>query len=53
MDLLDDLIRKADGFTQFDEKYYYLFSKSSFTDTLKKRARQDKMVKLIGVRDML
>jgi AAA+ ATPase superfamily predicted ATPase len=51
-DVLDDLIRKSELFTTFSDKYYFLFSKSGFTDTLKKRAKQQGNITLVTAEDM-
>lgn len=38
--------------TFFENKYYYLFSKSGFSDELLKLAEVDKSIKLIGLEDL-
>jgi AAA+ ATPase superfamily predicted ATPase len=51
MDVLDELKRKA-GLIKTSEVYYFLFSKSGFTDALKEIAAQDGSVRLIGLDEL-
>ena len=46
---IDDLVDKARMFS-FEEKYYYFFSKSGFTDAAKKKARE--RIVLVDFKDM-
>ncbi|MCL2200960.1 MAG: ATP-binding protein, partial [Oscillospiraceae bacterium] len=49
---LDELIRKSKLFPQYTQKRYALFSKSGFTDSLKKNTETNCDVLLISVDDM-
>jgi AAA+ ATPase superfamily predicted ATPase len=51
-DVLDDLIRKAVLLPRFKNVWYMLFSKSGFTDALKRRAAGGGNVQLVDVGDM-
>jgi AAA+ ATPase superfamily predicted ATPase len=51
-ELLTDLKRKSRIFEQFDKCYYYLFSKSGFSEGLKQIAQQEDNVKLISLDDI-
>jgi len=51
-DVLDELIRKRSIFSQFKHVYYMIFSKSDFTDGLKKRAANNNEISLVSVNDM-
>jgi Predicted ATPase (AAA+ superfamily) len=51
-DVLDTLIEKSDLFTSFKNKHYILFSKSGFTDTLKKRTENQNNIILISADEM-
>ncbi len=51
-DVLNDLIRKSELHTQFSGKYYMLFSKSGFTDTLVKKAKKAENIILVSPSDM-
>ena len=46
-DILIDLKRKSEMFRQFKQKYYYIFSKGGFSESLCKTAAQEKNVRLI------
>ena len=52
MDVLIDLKRKSLLFRQFNKKYYYIFSKGSFSESLKTTANQDKNIRLISLDDV-
>jgi AAA+ ATPase superfamily predicted ATPase len=47
--VLDDLRRKADLFTGFEKRWYWLFSKSGFTSGLRQAAESDPSVQLIDL----
>lgn len=49
--MLDNLIDKSMNFKY--EKYYYIFSKSGFTDALKNRAEKMENVRLVTYEDMV
>ena len=51
-DVLNELKRKAEMFRQFSQKYYYIFSKGQFSDSLKGIAGEDKNVRLITLNDI-
>lgn len=51
VDVLDNLIDKSMNFKY--EKYYYIFSKSGFTDALKSRAEKMENVRLVTYEDMV
>ena len=51
-DILEDLIRKAELFSQFKKHQYMLFSKSGFTKALQNRAAQQDNIILIGLEEM-
>jgi len=52
-DTLEDIIIKSELLTQFTDKYFYVFSKSGYTDQLINRAMQLTKVQLISIHDML
>jgi len=52
VDVLESLKEKSKVFNQFDKKHYYLFSKGSFTDTLKEIATKDDSISLIELSDI-
>ena len=52
MSTLENLQRKADLFDNFSEKHYMLFSKSGFTGSLIKKAREDQSVILNNLADI-
>ena len=49
---LDHLRRKSELFKQFASKYFFLFSKSGFTDELRKSTKSDKTVFLLELKDL-
>lgn len=49
--MLDNLIDKSMNFKY--EKYYYIFSKSGFTDALKSKAEKMGNVRLVTYEDMV
>ena len=51
-EILEDLIRKSELFSNFSKKQYALFSKSNFSTQLIKAAEQRNDVLLIGLGDM-
>jgi AAA+ ATPase superfamily predicted ATPase len=51
-DVLDDLIRKSELFSAFQNKHYMLFSKSGFTASLSMRAEQQRTITLVSVDEM-
>lgn len=51
-EVLDDLIRKSELLPWFTKKYYMLFSKSGYTNSLLNRIKQVDNVKLISIQDM-
>ena len=51
-DVLEKLMVKSELLSQFTEKYFFLFSKSGFTDALVYRASQLGNVRLISLNDM-
>lgn len=51
VDVLDNLIEKSMNFRY--EKYYYIFSKSGFTDALKSRAEKMENVQLVMYEEMV
>ena len=51
-DVLNELKRKAGMFKQFSEKYYYIFTKGQFSDSLKDIEIEDKNVRLITLNDI-
>ncbi len=50
-DVLDKLIQRGEIFF-YEDKYYYLFSKSGFEDGLKKYVADKENIKLISLKDM-
>ena len=50
--VLKDLQRKAVLFSQFENKYYFLFSKSGFTSGITEAAANDASVRLISLDDI-
>lgn len=52
IETLEGLKRKASLFKQFDKKYYYIFSKESFSKALQAEATADETVKLIILKDI-
>jgi len=50
-DVYGELKKKAAMFSE-REMYYYLFSKSGFTESLKKEAERDDRLKLVGLDDL-
>jgi AAA+ ATPase superfamily predicted ATPase len=50
--VLDELVLKSECLGQFEEKWYFLFSKSGFTEALTKRASQSENVRLIDLSSM-
>ena len=52
VDVFNALKIKAEMFRQFDKKYYYIFSKSGFSESLQAAAAQDKNVRLITLYDI-
>ena len=48
----EDLITASKSFPNVKERYYYLFSKSGFTDWVKNEASRMENVKLIGLDDL-
>ncbi|MDR3121853.1 MAG: ATP-binding protein [Clostridiales bacterium] len=52
VDVLDGLIYRSENFEQFDEKHFWLFSKSGYTDALKDRAAALRNVHLVELPDM-
>ena len=50
--ILENLKRKASLFSCFDELHYMLFSKSGFTEELKRKSRDDRFVTLYCLVDM-
>jgi AAA+ ATPase superfamily predicted ATPase len=51
-DTLEKLERKAELFSRFTNAHFMLFSKSGFTASLKRRAKKQKNITLIGIEDM-
>jgi len=51
-DVLIDLKRKSEMFRQFDNKYYYIFCKGTFSKSLQTLAAKDNSVKLISIDDI-
>lgn len=47
--VLDELVAKASMFKQFDKKFYYLFSRSGFTQGLVDAAASDQSIRLISL----
>ena len=52
MDVVDELIRKSQLFSQYKEKYYYFFSKSGFTKSVQEYATAHSEIFLISLEDM-
>ena len=52
VDVLNELRRKAGFFKQFKEKYYYIFAKGQFSDSLNDIAVNDKNVRLVSLNDI-
>lgn len=52
IEILNELKRKAELFKQFDNKYYYIFSKGEFTKPLIDVASQNDFIKLISLKDI-
>jgi AAA+ ATPase superfamily predicted ATPase len=50
--IIDELIEKSQMFRQFDEKYYYFFSKTGFAPDAIARAKRQDDISLIGFTDM-
>ncbi|MCL2187093.1 MAG: ATP-binding protein [Treponema sp.] len=53
IDDLENLKRKSELLSRYTTKYYYLFSKSGFTEQLKKTAKESGNVMLVGLGDLL
>ncbi|MDR0445672.1 MAG: ATP-binding protein [Oscillospiraceae bacterium] len=51
-DALDELIRRAEGFGQFGERHYWLFSKSGYTPALIEKAAGRADIRLVELADM-
>jgi len=49
---LENLKRKAELFSQFTDKYFYIFSKSDFADNLKEVAKKEPNIRLISLADI-
>jgi AAA+ ATPase superfamily predicted ATPase len=52
VELLNDVKRKSAIFNLFEKKYYYLFSKSGFTDNLQKIAKEENNIMLVSLNDI-
>ena len=52
IDDFENLERKSKLFGKFNNKYFYLFSKSGFTEQLREKAKGSKNIVLIGIRDL-
>jgi AAA+ ATPase superfamily predicted ATPase len=52
VDILNSLKRKAEMFRQFEKKYYYIFSKGGFSESLQAMAAQDTHIRLISLDDI-
>jgi hypothetical protein len=51
--VLEELIRKAEIFdTRYTEKYYYLFSKSGFTNKVIEEAKKANNIELVELKDL-
>jgi AAA+ ATPase superfamily predicted ATPase len=50
--VLKGIKRKAELFPEFDNKYYYLFSRSGFTSGVNKAAEEDGSIRLITLTDI-
>jgi len=53
IDSFENLQRKSVLLKKYTNKYYYLFSKGGFTEQLKKLAKENKEIKLIGLGDLV
>jgi len=53
IEILENLERKSKLFKKYTTQYYYIFSKGGFTDQIKKAAKENKNIKLIGLNDLL
>jgi len=53
IEVLENLERKSNLFKNFKNKYFYIFSKEGFTEQLKKTAKGDEFIKLIGLGDLV
>jgi len=51
-DSFENLERKSGLFKRYTNKYYYLFSKDGFTEQMKKLAKTNDNIKLIGLNDL-
>jgi len=52
IEVLENLERKSNLFKNFKNKYFYIFSKEGFTEQLKKTAKGDEFIKLIGLGEL-
>ena len=53
IDTLENLERKSNLFKKHTVKYFYLFSKGGFTDQLKKIAKENDKIRLVGLNDLV
>jgi len=53
IEIYKNLERKSGLFKKYTTRYYFIFSKSGFTDQLKKTAKENNNIKLIGLGDLL
>ena len=52
IDSLENLERKSKLFSKYNVKYFYLFSKSGFTEQIKKAVKGNSNIRLIGLSDL-
>jgi len=53
IDTFENLERKSKLFKKYTNKYFFLFSKDGFTEQMKKKAKENGKIKLIGIVDLL
>ncbi|MCL2833477.1 MAG: ATP-binding protein [Treponema sp.] len=51
-DVFHNLKQKAEMFKQFNKKYYFIFAKGGFSDSLRKIAEEDNNIQLISLEDI-
>jgi AAA+ ATPase superfamily predicted ATPase len=52
-EVMNDLKRRSEMFNNYKTKYYYIFSKSGFTNDLLEQSKNDGKIKLISVDELL
>lgn len=50
--VLNDLIRKSEIFNKYTQRYYFLFSKSGFTNNVVEEAKRNRNIELIELKNL-